>query len=287
MFEKLSNSWDLVKASAHILAADKELLVFPLISAFGTLLVSAVFLLPMIVAKSFDALIIKNMDVFGYLVLFAFYVVQYFVIFFCNTALVGAAMIRINGGDPTVRDGFQIAFSRFSPILGYALIAATVGMILQILSDRSKGISRFVVSLLGLAWNLATFLVVPVLAVENVGPIEAVKRSVFLLKRTWGEQIAGNLGLGAFFGLVTFFVFLAFVPVIVLLAIQTENIVLVAVVAGVLAMVLIAISLIKGALSGIYTAAVYQFTETGKAGNFFTKDQVLNAFRPVTNPSLN
>ena len=127
-------------------------------------------------------------------------------IFFANTALVGAAMIRLQGGDPTLADGVRIASKNFLNILGYALIAATVGMILDRIRE-AKGnsfwniISRWLVSIMGVAWNIATFLVVPVLAVEGVGPIEAIKRSGSLLKKTWGEQIAGNFGLGAIFGL--------------------------------------------------------------------------------------
>ncbi len=82
------------------------------------------------------------MGVMGFVVAFLFYLVQYVVIFYANTALVGAAMIRLNGGDPTVRDGFRIANSRFGAIIGYALIAATVGMILKALIPK-KGNGSF------------------------------------------------------------------------------------------------------------------------------------------------
>ena len=117
-------------------------------------------------------------------------------------------MIRLRGGDPTVSDGIKIATKNFVSILGYALIAATVGMILRWLSERSKGLGRFVISLIGMAWNVGTYLVVPVLAVEGVGPIEAIKRSVSYLKKTWGEQIIGNVGIGAVVGLATLIVIL-------------------------------------------------------------------------------
>ena len=204
MFQRISNSWELVKESLRVLQADKELLIFPVISSIGVMIVSLTFILPMIFAGAFDAIFAGGSEVMGFVVMFAFYVVQYTVIFFANTALVGAAMIRLRGGDPTVSDGLKVASSRFGAILGYALISATVGMILRLISQRGGTIGRIVSGLFGLAWNVATFLVVPVLAVENVGPIEAVKRSTALLKRTWGEQIAGNLGIGAIFGLLLF-----------------------------------------------------------------------------------
>ena len=140
----------------------------------------------------------------SYVLAFLFYVVSYTVIFFCNTALVGAAMIRLEGGDPTLRDGFRIAFDRLPQIIGYALIAATVGMILRWISERAGIVGQIIIGIIGFAWNIATFLVVPVLAVEKVGPIEAIKRSAGLLRRTWGEQLVGNAGIGIVFGLSRF-----------------------------------------------------------------------------------
>ena len=206
MLTRLSNSWELVKASVAVLRDDKELIIFPIISTVGVLLVTISFALPMIFAGVFDSLISgqeNNAGVISFIVAFLFYVAQYFVIIFFNSALIGAAMIRLRGGDPTLSDGFRIAFSHIGSIFGYALIASTVGIILRTISERSNFLGRIVVSLIGLAWNLATFLVVPVLVVEEVGPFEAVKRSAQLLRRTWGEQIAGNLSIGVFFGALT------------------------------------------------------------------------------------
>ncbi|MEO8502050.1 MAG: DUF6159 family protein, partial [Vicinamibacteria bacterium] len=206
MFQRLSNSWSLVKASAAVLNADKELMLFPAVSAVLSILVLVTFAVPSVLAGLFDATALREsgFPLAGYVVAFLFYVVQYFVIFFCNTALVGAALIRLRGGDPTVADGFRLASSRLKPILGYALIAATVGMILRAVSERSGWLGRLVVSLIGLAWNVATFLVVPVLAAENIGPIDAVKKSSEYLRKTWGEQIIGNIGMGSVFGLIGF-----------------------------------------------------------------------------------
>ena len=278
MLTKLSNSWNLVKSSARVLQADKELMIFPILSSIGVLLVSATFFLPIFLAGAFDSTFFGDLDVLGLVVLFLFYIAQYFVIFFANTALVGAAMIRLRGGDPTVGDGFRIAFSRFGPILGYALIAATVGMILRTISNRSKGLGKTVISLIGFAWNVATFLVVPILAVENVGPIEAIKRSVQYLKRTWGEQIAGNFGLGAFFTLIYVGLFIVFIPLFIL-AISNQSITLAIVLGVIFLLVLVLTGLINSTLTGIYTAAVYQYAVQGVSGQFFDPTLVKNAFK--------
>ena len=279
--ERLRNSWELVKASARVLDADKELLVFPVLSAILALMVSLTFFLPMIFSGLMDSALFGNAQVTGLIVLFAFYVVQYTAIFFMNTALVGAALIRLRGGDPTVSDGLRIAASRFGAIVGYALIASTVGVILQALSRRGRGLGRFVVSLLGMAWNLATYLVVPVLAAEGVGPIEAIKRSTVLLKKTWGEQIVGNLGIGSVFGLAGILLTLAMVPLFAvgLQMPQPTWFIVPLIMAYVLAIILL--SLFQSTLSGIYTTAVYQYAVSGQPGDFFDPSLVRNAFRPA------
>jgi len=280
MFERMANSWQLVKASAAVLQADKELLVFPLVSAVLCVLVTITFIVPLVLAGIFDSTVLAESGIpaLSWLFGFLFYVVLYFVIFFCNTALVGAAMIRLRGGDPTVSDGFRIARSRFGAILGYALVAATVGMILRAISERSGFLGKLIVGLVGFAWNLATFLVVPVLAVENVGPIEAVKRSASYLRKTWGEQIIGNAGIGVVFGLLGFATVVAGALLFVLAA-MTESVVLMVLVGSLVVLALVAISLVGSALGGVYAAAVYRYAAEGDAGTFFAPGLVQNAFR--------
>jgi uncharacterized protein DUF6159 len=280
MFRKISNSWELVKASAAVLRSDRELVVFPIVSAIGSLIVLATFAVPMFLAGLFDQMYVdgKGFQPLGMLVAFLFYLVQYTVIFFANTALVGATMIRLRGGDPSVGDGFGIAMKRLGPILGYALISATVGMVLRTIAERAGFIGRIVISLIGFAWNVATYLVVPVLAVEDVGPVEAIKRSTQLLKRTWGEQLIGNAGMGAVFGLITLAVLLVGVPLIVLAA-MAQSLVAIGLVVLVLVLALLALGVISSTLSGIYTAAVYRFAAEGEVAGGFSSEMIQSAFR--------
>jgi hypothetical protein len=278
MFRGLSNSWQLIKASASVLMADKELIIFPIISALGCLVVTLTFALPMFLSGIFDSIAANNSGILPYVVMFFFYVAQYVVIFFANTALVGAALIRLRGGDPTVRDGFRIAFSHFGTIFGYALISATVGMIIRALSNKQNGIGRIVIALIGMAWNIATFLVVPILASEDIGPFQAIKRSVTLLKKTWGEQVVGNFGLGAVFGLLTFGVILIGMLGI-FLAVSAQSTVLVVAIIILMVLIFVILGLVNSALSGIYTAAVYRYAVDGESSGFFEAGMVQNAFR--------
>jgi len=138
MFDRFSRSWQLVKASGSVLMQDKELLLFPLISSIAALIVMLCFALPMIGMVALDGVSHSKVSGVGMYVLgFLFYLAQYFVIFFFNAALVGAAMIRLDGGNPTLSDGLSIAMSKWQNILGYAAIAATVGLLLRTVQRRS------------------------------------------------------------------------------------------------------------------------------------------------------
>ena len=254
MFEKFSRSWELAKASAAVLRADKEMLLFPILSSLATLLVLATFALPV----AFTKLFADGMNPLAAVIGFLFYFCQYTVIVFFNSALVAAATIRMEGGDPTFSDGIRAARERLPAILGYAAIAATVGLLLKWLKDRDNNfIVRLLGSGLGVAWTMATFLVVPVLVNRNIGPIDALKESVALFKRTWGENAIGNVGIGAAFGLIIFGVVLLGVGVCFLAAQASMGL---AIGLGVVfVLVVLLLGVIQAALSGIYSAALYRY----------------------------
>lgn len=285
---RLATSWELVRQSWGVLRSDKRLAIFPIISGIGCALVTVVFLAPLVLAGLVDQAIAGQQGprVVSVIVAFVFYVVAYFVIIFANTALIGAVLRKMDGQSATVSDGFRIALAHVRSIFGYALIAATVGMLLRWLRDQAREgngafalVGQIGVGLLGAAWNIATFLVIPVLVIENVGPIEAIKRSVALLKRTWGEQIVGNTGIGLIFGLMGFLaLFLGVGLIIGAAALGVLALVVAAVVAT--AVVVLSLAVIGSTLSGIFRAAVYRYAATGQVSEGFAPQLVQGAFSP-------
>jgi hypothetical protein len=259
MAGRFARSLDLAKASWTVVKADKELLLLPVMSVASLILIVGSLAVPVAVLGGFTTGAAGDDPSTGAMLgAFLFYVVAYFITLFFNTALVGAAMMRMDGHDPRLSDGLRIAWERVGRIFVYACIAATVGMILRAIEERVGWLGQIVVKLIGVGWALATFLVVPVLVTRDVGPIEAVKDSASLLRRTWGENIIGNVGLGLVFGLAYFG--LAIVAVfVVMAAIQSGSTLLIALVVALGLLAFFTLSALHATMQGVYSAALYRY----------------------------
>lgn len=260
MFERISYTWELMGASWQVLRKDKEIILFPLLSGIFCIIVLASFAAPIVIGDWRPPEQMTQAQQVGYYAItFVFYFCNYFVITFFNTAIVACAVSRMAGGDPTFGGGLREALKRVHLIAGWALISATVGLILRIIEDRSEKFGRLLTGLLGFAWTLMTFLVVPVLVVENKGPIDALKQSTRLLKHTWGEQLVGNFSFGLLF-------FLLGIPGFAMIGGGffigvNQNLVLAATLIILGIVYFVALSLIQSALQAIFQAALYMHTQ--------------------------
>jgi len=261
---RLSTGWQLTKTSLRVLRKDKELLLLPLISGLCLLLVLAGFVGGMLLVVGWDALMAGGNYWISIGFMIVYYIVAFFIGIFFNAAVIGAAMIRLEGGNPTVSDGLRIARQNLGRIFLWALFAATVAMILRAIQERVGFIGKIIVGIIGIAWSLGTFFVVPVLIYEKLGPWAAVKRSASIFKRTWGETLAGGFSMGGIFLLAG----LAGVLPIVLGWIFGG---VFGLVAGLLLAIVywILIGLIASAASSILTAALYRYATTGKVAEDF------------------
>lgn len=271
MGEKFKNSWVMIKASAQVLKSDKELVVFPIISFTAVILITISFALPIIfegnVDKSFSDL---NATVLPFV--FVYYFLSYFIIIFFNSALVSSAIIGSKGGNPTLAGGLRIASSNILSILGYALISSTVGIILKWIQENLGIFGKIFSFISNLAWNIVTFLVVPILVIEGIGPIEAVKRSAKLLKKTWGEQLIGNIGIELFFGLL----FVGLLVIFLLIAIYTSFTISLVIIFGIVTLLLI---IVASTLNTIYSVALYRYAVEGIVSNNFNENILRNSFK--------
>ena len=213
-------------------------------------------------------------QVLYYGTLFAFYAANYFIVVFFNAALVACAATRMGGGEPTISDGLRAAASRLPAIAGWALISATVGLILRIIEDRSDKIVQIIAGLLGLAWTIMSFFVVPILVIENKNPIGALQESASLFKRTWGERAVSNFSFSGIFFLLA----LPGIGLIVLGFAMGNSIALVGCI-GLAIVYLILLSLIHSALQAIFQTALYLYARDGVVPEGFHADALGSALR--------
>ncbi len=275
MFATLGRTWDLTKLSWRVLKKDRELVLFPVFATVGLLILAG---LMTGIGASTGTLArldggteqLTGVDV-GLLAIT--YFLMAFVLIYFNAALVGAAMVRLGGGDPHVRDGFRLANQRLPQILGWALISATVGLILQALRNQSRDnfLGQIAISLVGGVWAYLTFFVIPVLVAEGIGPVAAIKRSGSLFKRTWGEQVVANFG----FGLLSLgAALIGAIPAVAVAAISVPAGIAVGVVTVGLGLAVVA------SLEAIFKSALYGYVADGQVAEGFTRESLEGAYRP-------
>jgi hypothetical protein len=274
---KIARTWSLMSDCWQVLKLDKSLVLLPLISGICCLIVSASFIIPICVTGAWhppvrDAETLRQVLYYG--TIFVFYFANYFVVIFFNAAVVACVATRMGGGEPTIGDGLRTAVTRLPVIAGWALVSATAGLILRIVEDRSDKIGQAVAAVLGFAWTVVTFLVVPILVIENKNPIAALRDSTALLKRTWGEQLISNISFGAIFTLLA-------LPALGLLILggMMHNIVALAVCAGIAFVYWILLSLINSTLRVIFETALYLYARDGVAPAGFDAEALGAALR--------
>jgi Family of unknown function (DUF6159) len=274
MLERIGRGWGIAKASWAVVKLHPKLLLLPVFSGLAFLLLVGTIGASVFAGSKSDSIrhLVQEVQPTGPVawgLLFAFYFACSFIIIFFNAALIFCALQSFAGKEPSLRAGIATAAGRLPQILACALVAATVGLILNALQNFLRDRLGFIGSLLGgiaeTAWAVVTYFVVPVVVVDGVGPVEAVKRSSAILKRTWGEAIGGEGGLG-------FISILFFLPLVLLfgllgstgLGVWASPPVAIALI-GLVGVYLVALVVVFTALGTIFRTGAYIYATTGKA----------------------
>jgi uncharacterized protein DUF6159 len=280
---RFSRSWELVKESFAVLRSDKQLMLFPILSSIACLVTTAMIavggvfaVLPSIKAAALAGQRWQPTNNSSYMLLiFAIYVVNYFIMVFFNVALVGVANSRLMGGSWTFRDGMELAWARKGTIFLWALFAATVGMILRTIEQRMGLIGKIIMRIIGVAWTLACYFVVPVLAFEDLNPVDAVKRSARLFRDTWGERVAGGFSIGVVFLVLMLPGFGVWIAMSVAFGVKGMLIGL-----ALLVLYMIVLSVVSSAVQGIFNAALYRYACFKQVPPAFTPQLITGAWTP-------
>ncbi len=267
----------LVKESWNILKQDKEMVLFPVASVFVNLLsiiIVSVFFFFMISGKFFG--ISDNTNrIIEYLWIFIVYFISFFVTIFFQAGIVSIAHSRLNNQDASFVDGIRVAYSHIGKIALWSLLSATIGVVLNAISEKSKFLGKIVASLLGAAWNLASFFIVPVLILEDISIKESLNKSVAIIRKNWGETLIVNIGMSLYFIVLA----LAGILVFVVAAFFAKNS---AIILGLLALLIsyfVLLAIISSTLNVIFKVALYEYANTGVTPKGFSRSLIDMAFK--------
>ncbi|MFH0874528.1 MAG: DUF6159 family protein [archaeon] len=283
--DTFTRSWDLTKQTFSVIKADKEILIFPILASFFSIIFFAVMAVPFLMSNIMVELGFDKLGDLAYLiVMFLLYLGIAFISTFFNVAVVYCAKKRFEGGDPTFSEGLKEAFKRIHLIFMWSIVSAIVGIILNSIENAARksnnALAKMLLSgarsILGLLWSIVSVFVVPAMVFDNVGPFEALKKSTIAVKKTWGESIIRHYGLGLVQVLFIIAGIIIFgVPGFLLLTVMWQ--------AGVAVLALgvlyiIIIMLVFGTANTVFNTALYMYAEKGKVPSVYKHETMQNAF---------
>ena len=281
-----SRSWAITRLSFDVINKDRELIGFALLSFLFSTLFAVAMIFPTVIATMMEeGFKQESLQLFEYVIIFITYFGLAFIATFFNVCVVYTSKVRFEGGNATFGESIRFAFSKFGLIVKWSLLAATVGLLMRLLENFARRLGRpgqiimsIIIGLLGLAWTIVTIFVVPVLVYEGLGPVDAVKKSTQIIKKTWGESLIRAIGLG----LVQFMVMVGIILVAAGLTyvlgflFQTPGI-LTGIGIGVL--LLLFTGLIFSVANNIFNTALYVYANNGQVASGFSPEIVQGAFR--------
>lgn len=286
-----SRSWLITKLSFSVINKDRELLWFAVLS----FLFSGLYLLAMIVPLFWFGSFEddpdgsqRKLELFEYAIIFVAYFGLAFVATFFNVCVVYTSKVRFEDGDATFGESFRFAMSRLGLIFQWSLVSASVGLLLRILENASRNlgkggqiVSSIILSLVGMAWGIVTIFVVPGIVYDGLGPFAAIKKSVEVIKKTWGESLIRHFGLGLIQFLVLVGVILVSAGLTYGLTMAFDTLgMLIGIGFGVLAILLTV--LVFGVAASVFNTALYVYASQGTLASGFDQDTMRSAFRPKT-----
>jgi hypothetical protein len=293
-------SWELMKCSIQVVATNRRLLVFPILITACMCAVAVFFLIPIalwhtgfaysdpahwsavghrwIVADADGKH--SNLTSAGYLLMAVIYLVSTFLATFFNVAFYSQILNALRGQPVSVAAGLEVAKQRLNAIIAWSLFTGLIGLIIRWLEERVGLFGRWVIGLIGLAWNVASVFVVPIIVMEKdvVNPVELVKTSAAMLKKTWGETLIGYMGL-RMGGILVLIGSLVMLISALVLSVVFQNFWILGITAIVWFVALMATLYVLNVASLVYMGALYVYASEGVAPSPFNGEQMNMAWK--------
>ena len=279
-----SRSWHITKLSFRVIKQDKELLLFPILAGIFSIIFILAMLFPTLIVGILGAAGFTGFTFFHYVMIFLTYLGLAFIATFFNVCVVYTAKIRFSGKNATPGETFKFAFSKIHLIFMWSLLSATVGLLLTMLDKIAQRLGvvgeiilTIIRAILGVMWSIITIFVIPSMVFHDLGPIKAIKKSISVLRKTWGESLIRIIGLGAIQGLFILLGLIVFIPLIVL--VSPLGIISVLVMIGLFVMYILGVILIFGVANQVFNTALYIYAETGKVVGGYDSKILGEAFK--------
>jgi hypothetical protein len=284
-------TWSVVGMTFDVIKKDREMLLFPLLAGIFSAIFSFAMLFPTIFTHLMETVGAPEF-VWGpaqWAASFATYFGLAFITTFFNVCVVYTTKVRLSGGDATFGDSISFALSRIGRIFVWALISATVGMLLRALENSAKnikGIGGFLLgiirSMLSAAWTVLTLFVIPAMVYNDMGPFDAIKSSAETLKKTWGESLARHFGMGLASFLFIFLGLMAAIGVFFGLSAGLSGTVAM-VLFALIGLYILGVVLVFNVANAVFNTALYHYATTRQVPQGFTSDVVQGAFTANVN----
>lgn len=276
--QRLARTQAIMSAAWQIIKEDKQLLLLPIASSLCLMALTATIVVPAAVGSLTGVPApeeVREPTSLPYVGLFLFYVTAYAIGIYFNAALACCVLRKLEGRSSSIMDGFRDATACLPQILGWAVVATTFGLLLKMVERRSGFIGRLIVKVVGVAWSVATFLVVPILVAERKWPLDAVRESVQLLRKTWGDNLLAGLGFGLLYFLWAIPGLFAFLVGFGMIA-SHPMIALIIMVLAILYFPLL--GLVLSTMSTIFDVVLYRFAQHGALASGFSRDLLETSF---------
>ncbi len=286
--ERLKRSWKLFRISFTVLCENKKLFLFPLIALLGCIGIGLFFFLgtaEIYIGHYERSIDWRHSD--DKAVLVPLYLILMFLVTFINVAFCSEIIHALNGNGVSIKRGLGLAWSKVLQILVWSLFAGLVGYIIKSLEDNFGIIGRIVMRLIGMAWSIASVFAIPVIIREDrdVNPLKHLKTSVSVLKKTWGESIAGYIGfagIGIAFILFSLMIFGLILCLVVLCVTHGFHIVpLTLILLGTVPWIIVAItfSIVCSMAEKVYLCSLYIYATEGVIPEHFSREDMDTAWK--------
>ena len=276
--ERIKRGWKLSKQSWAVVKSDKSLLAFPIISVVAAIITMIIFFgggaaMAVAIGSPWGALP---------LVIIGAYLLTVVGVF-SSVALASCATEALEGRQTTVGQGISAARGRMKLIFAWAAVALFVGALIAVIQSLLQEVAGGIVSaifggLAGFAWAVATFFVIPVIALDGLGPKEALKTSAHVVKERWGEGVVGSSAIG----LITFFV--AILPAFAMMVLGFVLLGSSAIGGGLLitigVLVFVIAMLFQSTITAVFRVALYRYATEGDVIGGFDREALESAFVP-------